>query len=114
MLKARYHDFRPFNASLMGFAPGSPEDGQERIGHALTAPFTLDVYAHTLDWKANEEGATSLGMVIAKAVTEAESNLDSGPATAHNEEGSNLGVWKPQEDQNLLLAGTCNAPLLRR
>lgn len=61
---------------------------QERIGHALTGSFTLDVYGHTLDWKANEEAAKGLGDEIARAVAEAESNVDSGPLTAHNEEGS--------------------------
>ena len=59
---------------------------QERIGHALTGSFTLDVYGHTLDWKSNEEAAKGLGDEIAKAITEAESNLDSGPLTAHPKE----------------------------
>jgi hypothetical protein len=58
---------------------------QEGIGHALTGGFTLDVYGHTLDWKSNEEAAKGLGAEIAKAVTEAEGKLDSGPLTAHKE-----------------------------
>ena len=49
---------------------------QERIGHALTGSFTLDVYAHTLDWRENEEAAQKLGDSIAKAVADAENNSD--------------------------------------
>jgi hypothetical protein len=56
---------------------------QERIGHALTGSFTLDVYGHTLDWKANEEAAQKLGDEPAKAVADAEENSDnSGRLTA--------------------------------
>jgi hypothetical protein len=51
---------------------------QERIGHALTGLFTLDMYGHTLDWKSSEEAGAKLGAEIAKAVTEVEANLDSG------------------------------------
>jgi integrase len=87
MPKAGYHAFRHFNVSLMDSLRVPLKTIQERIGHALTGSFTLDVYGHTLDWKANEEAAASLGLVIAKTVTENESNLDSGPLTAHNEEG---------------------------
>jgi hypothetical protein len=66
---------------------------QERIGHALTGSFTLDVYGHTLDWSANDEAAKGLGNEIAKAVAKAESDLqngtlfeNSGPLTAHQRE----------------------------
>jgi hypothetical protein len=59
---------------------------QERIGHALTGSFTLDVYGHTLDWKANEDAGNGLGEEIAKSVAEAEKNLDSGQLTAHQKE----------------------------
>jgi len=58
---------------------------QERIGHALTGSFTLDVYGHTLDWKSNEEAAAKLGAEIAKSVTKADGNLDSDRLTAHNQ-----------------------------
>ncbi len=56
---------------------------QERIGHALTGSFTLDVYGHTLDFQSNADAAKGLGDEIAQAVTAAEGNLDSGPLTAH-------------------------------
>jgi hypothetical protein len=49
---------------------------QERIGHALTGSFTLDLYGHTLDWRENEEAAQKLGDQIAKAVADAEKNSD--------------------------------------
>jgi integrase len=83
--KAGYHAFRHFNVSMMDSLRVPLKTIQERIGHALTGSFTLDVYGHTLDWRANEEAAKGLGDEIAKAVTEAESNLDSGPLTAHKE-----------------------------
>ncbi|MDE3188142.1 MAG: site-specific integrase [Acidobacteriota bacterium] len=82
---AGYHAFRHFNVSLMDSLRVPLKTIQERIGHALTGSFTLDVYGHTLDWKSNEEAAKGLGDEIARAVTEAESNVDSGPLTAHKE-----------------------------
>lgn len=87
MPKAGYHAFRHFNVSLMDSLRVPLKTIQERIGHALTGSFTLDVYGHTLDWKANEEAAASLGTVIAKVVAENESHLDSGPLTAQHGKG---------------------------
>jgi hypothetical protein len=49
---------------------------QERIGHALTGSFTLDLYGHTLDWRENEEAAQKLGDAIANAVADADKNSD--------------------------------------
>jgi hypothetical protein len=87
---AGYHAFRHFNVSLMDALRVPLKTIQERIGHALTGSFTLDVYGHTLDWSANEEAAKGLGNEIAKAVAAAESDLqngalfvNSGPLTAH-------------------------------
>jgi hypothetical protein len=62
---------------------------QERIGHALTGSFTLDVYGHTFDWTSNEDAAKRLGEEIAKAVAEVERKqrfLDSGHLSAHEKE----------------------------
>lgn len=81
--KAGYHAFRHFNVSLMDALRVPLKTIQERIGHALTGSFTLDVYGHTLDWKANEEAAKALGNEIAKAAAESEGALDSGHLTAH-------------------------------
>jgi integrase len=86
LAKAGYHAFRHFNVSLMDALRVPLKTIQERIGHALTGSFTLDVYGHTLDWKANEDAAQGLGDELAKAVTEAESNFDSGHLTAHQKE----------------------------
>ena len=88
MTKAGYHAFRHFNVSIMDSLRVPLKTIQERIGHALTGSFTLDVYGHTLDWKANEDAAKGLGNEIAKAVAEAGNNLDSGPLTAHKVKGS--------------------------
>ena len=88
MPKAGYHAFRHFNVSIMDSLRVPLKTIQERIGHALTGSFTLDVYGHTLDWKSNADAATGLGDEIAKAVAEADSSLDSGPLTAHNGKGS--------------------------
>jgi len=85
--KAGYHAFRHFNVSMQDSLRVPLKTIQERIGHALTGSFTLDVYGHTLDWKANEEAATKLGAEIANAIPEADSSLDSGTLTAHNENG---------------------------
>jgi integrase len=91
--EAGYHAFRHFNVSLMDSLRVPLKTIQERIGHALTGSFTLDVYGHTLDWSANEEAAKGLGNEIAKAVAAAESDLqngalfvNSGPLTAHQRE----------------------------
>jgi hypothetical protein len=68
-----------------GLAASSLKTIQERIGHALTGSFTLDVYGQMLDWKSNEDAAKGLGALIAKSVTEIEGNLDSGPLTPYKQ-----------------------------
>jgi integrase len=88
MPKAGYHALRHFNVSAMDSLRVPLKTIQERIGHALTGSFTLDVYGHQLDWKSNEEAAKGLGEAIAKAVAEAKSNSNSGPLTAHKENDS--------------------------
>jgi integrase len=71
--KAGYHAFRHFNVSMMDALRVPLKTIQERIGHALTGSFTLDVYGHTLDWKANEDAARGLGDELRKAVAEVQS-----------------------------------------
>jgi integrase len=81
--QAGYHAFRHFNVSMQDSLRVPLKTIQERIGHALTGSFTLDVYGHTLDWRENEEAAQKLGDVIAKAVADAEKNPeDFGSLTA--------------------------------
>jgi integrase len=84
--KAGYHAFRHFNVSMMDALRVPLKTIQERIGHSLTGSFTLDVYGHALDWKANEDAAQGLGRELQKAVEEAAKNLDSGHLTAHQKE----------------------------
>lgn len=87
--KAGYHAFRHFNVSLMDALRVPLKTIQERIGHALTGSFTLDVYGHTLDWKYNEDAATGLGEEIARAVESQRRehiSVDSGHLTAHQKE----------------------------
>ena len=47
--------FRHFNVWPIDVLRVPLKTIQERIGHALTESFTLDVYGHTLDWTANED-----------------------------------------------------------
>lgn len=56
--RQRRSAFQPF---AHGCVARSTEDDPERIGHALTGSFTLDVYGHTLDRKSNEDAAKRLG-----------------------------------------------------
>ena len=69
------------------------------------------MYGHTLEWRANEDGAKGLGQEIAKAVTETESNCDSGPLSAHQKENfqtqdlevidNAYEIWLRGQDLNL-------------
>jgi integrase len=72
-----YRAFRHFNVSLMDALRVPQKTIQERIGHALTGNFTLDVYGGQPEWSANEEAAAKLGNEIAKAVRHAEANNNS-------------------------------------
>lgn len=89
-----YHAFRHFNVSIMDALRVPLKTIQERIGHALTGSFTLDVYGHTLDWAANEEAAKRMGEEIAKAVANAvvtEQSVDSALLTTLTNENFQAG-----------------------
>jgi integrase len=77
-----FHAFRHFNVSMLDSLRVPLKTIQERIGHALTGSFTLDVYGHALEWKSNEEAAQRMGDeiegAVQKAVLEAEKLSDSG------------------------------------
>ncbi len=60
---------------------GSLKVIQERIGHAFTGSFTLDVYGGKPEWKANLEAARLLGVALEDAVN----------ATAQLAESENFG-----------------------
>ena len=63
-----FHAFRHFNVSLMDSLRVPLKTIQERIGHAVTGVFTLDVYGGQPEWQQNVEAAQMLGAAIAKAV----------------------------------------------
>jgi hypothetical protein len=57
-------------SNAMGFMldQGALKIIQERMGHALTGSFTLDVYGHVLDSQGNVDAANKAGAVIEQAV----------------------------------------------
>lgn len=66
--QAGYHAFRHFNVALQDALRVPLKTIQQRIGHALTGSFTLDVYGGTPEWEPNLEAARLLGAEIEKAV----------------------------------------------
>lgn len=66
--QAGFHAFRHFNVSLLDSLRVPLKVIQERLGHALTGSFTLDVYGHSLDWKENMQAAVRAGEAIENAV----------------------------------------------
>jgi hypothetical protein len=60
----------------VGLPAGPAEDNSRAYRTRTDRKFYLDMYGHTLDWKANEEAAQKLGDEIAKAVANAEKNSD--------------------------------------
>jgi hypothetical protein len=105
LAKAGYHAFRHFNVSMMDALSVPLKTIQERIGHALTGSFTLDVYGQTLDWKVNEHTAKGLANEIAKAVTAVESNLDSGHLIAYQKENFQIRDLEVFENQLVIGCG---------
>lgn len=71
--QAGFQAFRHFNVSLLDTLRVPLKVIQERVGHALTGSFTLDVYGHALDWKENVEAVRLAGNAIEEAVEKAES-----------------------------------------
>lgn len=59
--QAGFHAFRHFNVSLLDALRVPLKTIQERIGHALTGSFTLDVYGGKPDWSRNVEAARAVG-----------------------------------------------------
>jgi integrase len=66
--QAGYHAFRHFNVALQDALRVPLKTIQQRIGHALTGSFTLDVYGGTPEWEPNLEAARLVGEEIEKAV----------------------------------------------
>jgi len=91
---AGFHAFRHFNVSVMDALRVPLKTIQERIGHALTGSFTLDVYGGQPEWKRNQEAARLLGAEIEKAAeriafkqTEQKNHVPFVCLTAINENG---------------------------
>lgn len=71
--QAGFHAFRHFNTALLDSIRTPLKIIQERMGHALTGSFTLDVYGHVLDWQGNVDAANRAGALIEQAVDAAKS-----------------------------------------
>ncbi|MGF7180423.1 hypothetical protein HDF11_001927 [Tunturiibacter psychrotolerans] len=69
--RAGFHAFRHFNVALLDALRVPLKTIQERIGHALTGSFTLDVYGGQPEWGRNLEAAQHIGAELEKAVNEA-------------------------------------------
>ena len=94
-----FHAFRHFNVSLLDTVGVPLKVIQERIGHALTGSFTLDVYGSVLDWSGHVDAANKAAAAIAKAVEKAEQeqkrNAEQTPfvsLTAINEKGLGAAI----------------------
>jgi hypothetical protein len=70
--QAGYHAFRHFNTSLMDDLGVPLKTIQERLDHALTGVFTLDIYGGKPNWERNIEAAHMIGAEIERAVLLAE------------------------------------------
>jgi integrase len=95
---AGFHAFRHFNVSLMDAVRVPLKTIQERLGHALTGSFTLDVYGGKPEWTRNLEAARQLGAEIESAVAKAEQENKgasvnySGSLTTKDENGSGVTI----------------------
>lgn len=70
--QAGFHAFRHFNVAILDALRVPLKTIQERLGHALTGSFTLEVYGGKPEWERNLEAARALGAELEKAVAEAE------------------------------------------
>lgn len=68
--QAGFHAFRHFNVAMLDALRVPLKTIQERIGHALTGSFTLDVYGGQPEWGRNLEAAQLVGVELDKAVNE--------------------------------------------
>jgi hypothetical protein len=73
--QAGYHAFRHFNVAMLDALRVPLKTIQERIGHALTGSFTLDVYGGQPEWGRNLEAGRMLGAELEKAVNGAVAKL---------------------------------------
>jgi integrase len=73
--QAGFHAFRHFNVAMQDALRVPLKTIQERVGHALTGVFTLDVYGGQPEWSRNLEAARMLGTELEGAVRLAEQRL---------------------------------------
>jgi integrase len=91
--QAGFHAFRHFNVSLLDALRVPLKTIQERVGHALTGVFTLDVYGGSPEWERNIEAGRLAGSEIERAVRKLENERDSvlvGSLSAIEEKGSGV------------------------
>jgi hypothetical protein len=68
-LQAGFHALRHFNVSLLDTLRVTLKTIQEKVGHALTGSFTLDLYGGQPEWERNLEAGRSAGLEIERAVS---------------------------------------------
>ncbi len=96
--KAGFHAFRHFNVAILDALRVPLKTIQERLGHALTGSFTLDVYGGKPEWERNLEAARLVGAELEKAVANAEKLQAEGEAglidglTPIHEKGSGVCI----------------------
>jgi len=95
---AGFHGFRHCNVSLLDALRVPLKTIQERLGHAITGSFTLDVYGGAAEWEPNLEAARRTGAEIEKAVATIEEQHNRENAddfvglTAVNQNGSGAAI----------------------
>jgi hypothetical protein len=77
--QAGFHAFRHFNVAILDALRVPLKTIQERIGHALTGSFTLDVDGGQPEWGRNLEAAQHVGAELEKAVNEVVAKLEKEP-----------------------------------
>jgi hypothetical protein len=82
--QAGFHAFRHFNVAMLDALRVPLKTIQERIGHALTGSFTLDVYGGQPEWGRNLEAAQHVGAELEKAVNETIAKLDNAAQAVTN------------------------------
>jgi integrase len=80
---AGFHGFRHFNVSLLDALRVPLKTIQERLGHALTGSFTLDVYGGKPEWEPNLDAARLVGAEIERAVKAHEEENKAASGVSH-------------------------------
>jgi integrase len=99
---AGFHAFRHFNVSLLDALRVPLKTIQERLGHALTGVFTLDVYGGKPEWGRNLEAARLAGSEIERAVQQV--NAEQQERMQSERESETEFVGKQEEKLIILTA----------